>query len=255
MEIIPKENLAYPIKLEVDSNYKSTGFVINFEKESFFVTTKHSFYEEDKLIGEKCEMICQPESNLLEDIIFLEMDLVWLEQNGKIRKSSTEDVLVIKLSNYQNGNEISLCEGITLKETGESNLIGIPEIAIKLLKDVRISSEIFVQGYPESIGLEDVPQIDFDRPLVRKGIVAGINEDNNSIIIDCQIFKGNSGSPVIMRNWKGKQIENSLIGLVSQYIPVKYETKDENFQDTGDYVVGNSGYAVVIPCDEILKLI
>jgi len=254
MDIIPTENLAYPIKVSVGFEYISTGFLINLEKESYFISAKHNFYEDGKILGERCDLLCQPQSNDLDDIIFVEMDLEWLDENDKILISDCSDVIAIKFSTYTGNNGIDLSKGIKLKERGESNLIGIPEIAIKPINQVRVSSEIFIQGYPESIGLIEVPQVDFDRPLVRKGIVAGINEEENSIIIDCQIFKGNSGSPVIMRSWRGEQIENSLIGLVSKYIPIKQQLKDKKFDDI-NYVLGNSGYAVVVPSDEIMKLI
>ena len=74
-------------------------------------------------------------------------------------------------------------------------------------------SDVIFVGYPENI--YDVAN---NLPLIRKGWIASIPDvdfnGKGQIVIDAQIFKGSSGSPVFVA-WDGKY---SLLGIVSQTI-------------------------------------
>ena len=130
-------------------------------------------------------------------------------------------------------------------------------------KDLGLSEGlgVFVVGFPMSL----VGQSQ-DYPIVRQGSIARVRdslESPNSVksfLIDCFIFPGNSGSPVVLRpedllaQFAGEKppIRAAyLIGLVSSYIPytdvaVSVQTKRPRvtFEE-------NSGLTQVIPVDYI----
>ena len=115
---------------------------------------------------------------------------------------------------------------------------------------VNISSPIFMFGYP-SIGLSDAPQIDPSRPLVRGGIVAGLNPALKTIIIDALVNHGNSGGPVVQLSTTNKL---RIIGIATQYVPVPEDVLP--LTPKGSVVtLGNSGYGVVASADSIIDLI
>ena len=103
-------------------------------------------------------------------------------------------------------------------------------------------------GYPLALNL-DTMQIDFDYPLVKRGIIAGINNKNNSIVVDCTIHKGNSGSPVFTISGTSMK----LIGVASQFVPY-FNVKNEKGKVVASSI-GNSGYGIVRSIDFVSKLI
>ena len=112
-------------------------------------------------------------------------------------------------------------------------------------------------GYP-SVGLAAAPQIDPTRPLVRGGIVAGLNAALKTIIIDAPVNHGNSGGPVVQLSRTNRL---RIIGIATQYIPVTEDivsTPKDSGQATASaptIALGNSGYGVVASADSIIELI
>jgi hypothetical protein len=107
------------------------------------------------------------------------------------------------------------------------------------------------RSYPSSIGLANIPQVDYKRPLLRKGIVAGKNSKLRTLITDCEIFPGNSGGPVIEVERYFAQSNFRVIGLIIQFVPF------DNARIPGltRTTLLNSGYSVVTPMDFVIELI
>ena len=108
----------------------------------------------------------------------------------------------------------------------------------------RVSDDIFMIGYPKSLQLQQNIQYDFNRPLLRKGILSGKYQINKTLIIDCPSFFGNSGGPVI-------EIQDDnirLVGIVTQLIP---------FTDSGKTfaINQNSGFSIIEPMDKVFDII
>jgi hypothetical protein len=79
--------------------------------------------------------------------------------------------------------------------------------------------------------------------------VAGENLLTHSIILDCPVYFGNSGSPVIEIDHDASGGRGVwTIGVVSQYVP--YANGGKTFT-----IMANSGYSVVVPMDYVLELI
>jgi S1-C subfamily serine protease len=105
-------------------------------------------------------------------------------------------------------------------------------------------------GYPRAIGLKRFAQIEYDKPLLRRGIVAGKNVQRHTIILDCQTNGGNSGGPVIeIDRVSLVYTQFRIIGIVTQFVPWLNATLSK--QDT---TVSNSGYTVAVPIDVIFEL-
>jgi hypothetical protein len=139
--------------------------------------------------------------------------------------------------------------GVAVRESARAGILGVGLDAITRFNDVLIGNEVILFGYPTSLGLQVMPQIDQQRPLLRKGIVAGENLARHSIILDCPVYPGNSGGPVIEIDSFGPfRRRFNMIGVVDQYVP---------YADGGRSVtiMANSGYSVVVPMDFVLELV
>jgi hypothetical protein len=134
----------------------------------------------------------------------------------------------------------------------EDNLAYPVQVLVDLTRyaDVDISSQIFMFGYP-SVGVAGFTQIDTTRPLVRGGIVAGLNAALKTIIIDSPVNHGNSGGPVVQLSRTNRL---RIIGIATQFVPVP---EDVVGVKPGESILalGNSGYGVVASADAIIELI
>jgi Trypsin-like peptidase domain len=119
------------------------------------------------------------------------------------------------------------------------------------IKHVKLAADVFIFGYPKSLELKNINQYDFDRPLLRKGVVAGKNYKNNTIIIDCPSYAGNSGGPVvqILSDKKPK-----LIGFVTGFIPHTEKWINLNYR-IQNIEINNSGYTIVEPIQKVFDII
>ena len=106
-----------------------------------------------------------------------------------------------------------------------------------------MGNQVFVFGYPTSItGIN--PWLDLRLPLLRRGIVAGINNELKAVILACPTFQGNSSGLVVeVERTFLTGIKYRAIGLITNLIP--YQT---------DWIQ-NSGYSVVVPMDFVEELI
>jgi hypothetical protein len=111
-------------------------------------------------------------------------------------------------------------------------------------------------GYPVSLSTSEMQQINYDVPLARKGIVAGKNNKNQSIILDCPVYGGNSGGLVLEINETGLGSGNiHLIGVVVQFVPFVEQWRNTRFPELQNTSLQNSGYSVALPVDNIYDLI
>lgn len=178
-----------------------------------------------------------------------DIDLGFLYQNGQIRIHPNHDVAVIRLAIYQNDELVTTHPPITF--TNDVNVVAAHEGDLCDYTNVDIGDDAYVFGYPGAIGIPNIRQIDYSRPLLCKGAIAGKNDEAGTIILNAEINHGNSGGPAIEKDEVNIGQRNFLIiGVVTQYIPVV---------DTGVYgtfiLTANSGYAVVEPCDNIKGLL
>ncbi len=130
----------------------------------------------------------------------------------------------------------------------------IPIQQAKPFSDVLIGNDVIVFGYPNSVGIPQQSDIDREKPLVRRGIIAGKNEKEKRIILDCPIYQGNSGGPAVqvIESWGEKRFE--IIGVVVAVIPLKEDTQNVQFGYTNSNY-SNTGLSVALPMDFVFELL
>ncbi len=259
---IPDDNLAYPVLISLDTGSQGSGFFLDTGTRIYLVTATHVLFNEasGKLNGSKAVLLSYSKDPTEKEKNIFELDLPALLASGNIRKHSSQDVSVV----YIGDNVISATgsvstwrpvAGVNAKSAAPSGILDVAIKNIKRFDDVLIGNTIFVFGYPTSLGIKEIPQIDPMRPLLRSGIIAGTNPDRKTIIIDCPSYPGNSGGPVLEVDTDGLNEHRFLIiGVVIQFVPF-VETWVNMTQNYRNLTVSNSGYAVVTPMDPVLELI
>ncbi len=249
MRDIPDDNLAYPVLLEI-GNGLGSGFYFLTNNKIFLVTARHVLYNDNSLLkAEKLKLICYDRDlkNLIP--IEIEVDL----KNVPIRKDDSKDVAVVEMGTRNKDSKIEYTRGI--KElTSNGNIVVVPSNLLKKLSDVLVSNEVYILGYPMSLGMQGRPQIEPKRPLLRKGIIAGINNTNGTIILDCPVYFGNSGGLVIEVEVVGVGVKQfRIIGVVVEFVPFveKFKSLQIGYENSS---FENSGYSVVVPIDTIIEL-
>jgi S1-C subfamily serine protease len=247
---LPPDNLNYPVLIIGANGETGSGFYLNSETDTFLVTARHVLLDDSGLFFRSDSIICisYPLNPSEEGDIVISLDLLLLKVNRNLKAHDTEDVAVIKIGDVKkelpapDGKmAIKFVAGVNLKRATSSGILGVGIQNVKRFSDISVSNDAFVFGYPTSLGLADIPQIQYERPLIRKGVIAGKNKPLKTIILDLPVYKGNSGGPVVEVEDLGLSKKLSLIGVVSQMIP----SRDGS----------NSGYAVAIPIDPVLELV
>jgi Trypsin-like peptidase domain len=133
----------------------------------------------------------------------LQVNLAQLQQAGALKIHPSADVAAFKVGSLSGdpkaSQTLTFSSGVTQIKAA-SGIVGAPEETFQLFADVKISNDVYIFGYPDSLGLEQVPQLARDKPLLRSGIVAGTNPEKKTIVIDCPVFPGNSGGPVVEKD-------------------------------------------------------
>ncbi len=267
---LPEDYIRYPVMVAFEDGRSGSGFYITDEQGSaFFVTARHLFFfdpEKEGKTGVKGRLALlasYPREKNARFPIRLQLELPFLQERGYLRAHAERDVMVVKVGNIAEtprGKALLFSPGVSLvakpgEEPGNVSLVGAQRDVIKLYAETAIGNEIFIFGYPTSLGIETYPQIDYTKPLLRKGIIAGVNEEKKSLILDCPVIYGNSGGPVVESERVGlTEVRHSVVGMVSEFIPFDEKwygiNRPFNFRQ-----IENSGYSVAIPMDVILELI
>lgn len=254
MRKIPDDNLAYPVLLFVDNLASGSAFRLFIENKIFLVTAKHVLFENEKLKGKTAEIHCQSGEIDDDSVHIFTIDFAKLPPTP--HKDS--DVCVIYLGTSivkEKKLESRYAKGVECIQVGKTASILVnTKLATKKLKDVLISNDIFLYGYPTSLGLNHGKDFDFTKPLLRKGIVSNINKKNSTILLDCRTDYGNSGGPVIEVNRKGGDYIHSVIGVVSKFLTLKNEWI--NTRDGTSHIENiNAGYTIVVSMDKVFEII
>lgn len=259
MRAVPDDNLAYPVLITFAGGSQGSGFYLNAETGSFLVTAGHVLFKgkTNELIAPKADALSYAKDPNDAGKNVIELDLAALWQAGRIKRHESHDVAVVKIGvplNEPGPPTLKAVPGVTIKETAASGILGVGESTIKRFADVLTANPVFIFGYPASIGLKFAPQIDYLRPLLRAGIVAGLNDRAKTIILDCPAYGGNSGGPVLEVEEQGLQKQFRVIGVVSEFVPVAETWLNEThrYRNTN---ISNSGYAVAVPIDFVIELV
>ena len=263
---IPSNNLAYPILISIQGKNPSTAtaFYLRNDKCLYLVTAKHVLFTkppESKLRGTKAICLSYPEDISIEEPIMIVIDVNSCNDQNLIKYHQEHDVAIVQIGSIVKKSDSSSYSIKFRKGIGQLKGKLMPNIVVadventKSFNDVLISNDVFIFGYPTSIGIKKTPQFEYHRPLLRKGIVAGKNLKNETIILDCPIYYGNSGGLVIEVDHVSLiQKRYLLIGVLSQFIPYT-ETWENKRNKLTHLELTNSGYSVVTPINKVLELI
>lgn len=251
---MPDNNLGYPVLIRVGTSTGS-GFYFRTDAGVFLVSALHVFFYREKSkiqikggVAHLSSYGPNPETNKR---IVLAIDLT----KTPVRTNKLRDVVVIEIGKVTGTGKWSYGNGVVALASGapQEGIVVVPRSSLKLFNDVLISNEVFVMGYPSSLGV-GTNQIEPHRPLLRKGIVAGKNHERKTIILDCPVYFGNSGGLVIEVSEKNVgHREFIVIGIISQFIPFVEELTSKQLGYTNRNYE-NSGYSIAVPVDTIIRL-
>ncbi len=259
---IPPDNLAYPVLIILSDHSSATAFYLKNDKHVYLVTAKHVLFadSQEKLKSKTAICLSYPEDIMNNNKIKVVVDINSLNSQGLIKSHHTHDVVILQIGNKTKGNDdvssqFEFNKGVLrILEPNENTNIVVGDVNnTKSFDDILISNDIFIFGYPTSIGFKN--EFEKLRPLLRKGIVAGKNLTNETIILDCPTYGGNSGGPVIeVDNISLQKKRYIIIGVLSKFIPYT-EIWENKTNKLTHLEVSNSGYSVVTPIDKVLELI
>lgn len=258
MRYLPNNNLSYPVLIEVGDGAGS-GFYFQTSRKVFLVTASHVLYKtdgNDKILRDNNIRTISYDEDLSTTMpIEMLLDLSKLN----LRKDDLRDIVLIEIADVVKvtGTIINfryLDGAKRVSPQPHVTIVVVPKEQLKKFDDVLVSNEAFILGYPNSLGIPTNQQIEPQKPLLRKGIIAGKNTSNKTIILDCPVYFGNSGGIAIEveENGDGKR-RYWIIGVVSQFIPFVEQLKSRQLGYT-NLNFENSGYSVVVPIDTILDL-
>ncbi len=265
MRYIPDNNLSYPILITLNDGSRGSGFHLNYHDTSLYiVTARHVLYNNTKklptdpdnyvLKTNRIRVLSYTEDlNNIAPSIY-EIDLTTLQPQALL-VSNNHDIAVIKIADLviQPGTAIrtaNFSPAFNSIQAQPGPLVTVMDSYFKNFNDVLISNEVIIFGYPVSLGSGIEPE----RPLLRKGIIAGKNLTNRTIILDCPVYQGNSGGLAIEVVHNGLQRISHAIGVVASFVPfievfqsLHFGYKNQSFE--------NSGYSIITPIDVIFDLI
>ena len=264
--VLPEDNLYYSVLLSLDEGkFYGSGFRMKYKNYNYLVTARHVLFNEDyELKAKNMIMTCQNRNNIDEPVM-LGIDL----EKAYCKFDKANDVAIIKLGKF-----IKLYDKETpLKTDGAKHkrptafigenylseisipdnprLVSLDEEATRGINEIRIGNDVFLMGYPTSLGMRRNEDFDSSKPLLRKGIIAGVHKNKNTFIIDCPTYFGNSGGPIVEYGEDGYY---RIIGIVSKYIPfvTRWISNREHITNTE---LTNSGYTVCVPIQAAFDLI
>ena len=258
---IPDDNLAYPVLISLETGSNGSGFFLNNDSRIYLVTASHVLFEQTSgnLKAQQARLLSYSIDPKETERNIIQLDLKTLVESRIVRKHLSEDVAVVFIAmskeNAETGQRsLSVVPGVVVIQKAPSGILGVNSESVKPFKDVLTANTIYVFGYPTSLGMKEIPQIDPLRPLLRFGIVAGTNPDRKTIILDCPSYPGNSGGPVLEVEHIDLGKKNfKVIGVVSRFIPFA-ETRDNITHKNKNLIISNFGYTVAVSMDPVIEL-
>jgi Trypsin-like peptidase domain len=253
MRAIPDDNLAYPVLIVLDKGGTGSGFYLTDGNCLYLVTARHVLFDAASgALQDSSALLRAMEKtrrtrrrrSLLSTCRNYSLTISALMQRGMSRS----------LGSRRHTKSVSLPLGVTKTAEAKSGIVLVPTSSIRRFADVMVANQVVTFGYPVSLGLKNLPQIDYERPLLRRGIIAGKNEANGTIVLDCPLYPGNSGGLVLEAETEGLGMRFHAIGIVSQYVPAVQPWFDAGGKEAGKGLV-NSGYSIASPMDVAIDLI
>jgi hypothetical protein len=257
MRQIPNDYLAYPVLIQLNNGSIATGFYFDDSRSVYLVTARHVLFSKDAKGYALSSSVGHLTSytHLGEQWKFT-LDLPALLKSNYIKFHENADVCIVELGpleTLETGLSLKYYTGVRVDKKATTSIVGFRLNNIKKYASVLVGNTAYLFGYPVSLGVKDFPQIDYEKPLLRQGIVAGKNDTLHTIILDCPVFPGNSGGPAVEVEQEGLILTFRAIGVVSEYVPAAITWNDAQKGQTTN--LSNSGYSIIVPLDRVLELL
>lgn len=259
---LPDDPRTFPV-LIAHTKGMGSGCLLQLSNSVYLVTAKHVLFA--KPDGTNPPALLSPAAvvrayfrgettNVSERTLAL--NLVQLLGAGEIRYSTNRDVALVRIEECQT-NDLRIVHELPgvvfVSERGglQANSAGY----VCAMKNVDVGAGVYMFGYPTSLTRQISEIFEPWEPLLRRGIVAGVNLGKRTIIIDCPSYHGNSGGPVLQVGHPAINATSyQIIGLVSGFVPFEEEWENKTLQYS-HVLKSNSGYTVVEPIDIALELV
>lgn len=259
----PYSAFCVPISAGEPRSQIGSGFILGASNSIYLVTARHVLFESRGTNGWHLKhplinvSAFYYETQTNEISVQISLNLGVLLPKGEARFSPNKDVALIRFEERRetNRNYVTYLRGVAITSPIKT-VNPIPENRLRTgIGPLNVGSDVLLFGFPSAIGIPNIPQIDFDRPLLRKGIIAGLNSSRQTIIIDCPVYQGNSGGPVLMREQAtAAGFDFSVIGIAVEWVPFQDTWTNQRFGYSNVNLL-NSGYSVVEPTEAILEML
>ena len=230
-----------------------SGFYLDCSNHLFLATARHVLFEPGGKLRSSEATLLSSAYAAVEGDVELRVNLGVSAANQEIRTNRLHDVAIVRLARSTGipGKRYQYsADATTFVRYPKSGVTIVGPDMTGRLDSVKAGEDVFVFGYPTSIGLQQSPKFDYSKPLLRKGIVSAIYQKEQTIVLDSSVYFGNSGGPVMAVRDGG---QFAVIGIVSEMIPFVDVWENKRFK-YATFNLSNSGYSVVEPVDYLLAL-
>jgi hypothetical protein len=261
-QVLPNPASAYTVQIKAGTPAEpiGSGFLLHASNSVYLATARHVLFH--KAETGSWELLfpaiavsqwCRP-SPTNEQQVCINIDLQTLKAASEVRCANEHDVALVRIEDCLPTNSVltRYLPGASGPRSGCA--IGDNLLRTSLELDA-VGADVFLFGFPSSIGLAQVPQLDHSRPLLRKGIIAAINEPHGTIVLDCPVYQGNSGGPVVMKEQVSfNSAAFQIIGIAVESVPFQDVWENKRFGYRNE-TWSNSGYSIVERAEHILTLV
>ncbi len=254
---IPDNNINYAVLLEFENGCQASGFVLMAEDRLFLITARHVLRDASGHLRGNILFLTTREPNGPKTTFSrIRVNLADLEASGQVLFSASHDAAATAIGRVQGIGErrqvnyvpqVKLVSGRGITALDLRNTVSSEAL--------RVTAEVYVSGYPNSLGVDGRRPWNAQIPLVRRGCIAGLNAESRLIILDCRVDRGNSGGPVILQTASATgDILYRVIGLVSEWVPQADQWVNPGLNQV-NLEVSNSGYSTVVPMEVVYELV
>jgi len=265
-QVLPEDLHCMPVLIEIpladgiNASY-GTGIYLHGASKTFLVTAAHVIFNmvstnRLELINSNATLSSFVKGKDSKDKVVVKINLKQLRDGGLIKRHPSHDVTVVcveeMLTGSTNGSVRFIRYGFTEPPTGQ--FVGFLTNLCSLFNEILDGHESYILGYAVELLNKQLPsEVDFNYPLVRKGIISQKNQRTRKLIVDSGVYGGNSGGPVAVVNHVSlDRTEFKVAGLITQFVPIVTKVVPQ-IGVTNSYFV-NSGYGVAEPIDYALEL-
>ena len=249
---LPYAALSTPVLITMTNGETGSGFYLDCSNHLFLATARHVLFEPDGRLKSSEAILLSSAYSSGEGDVELKLHLGNLATNQQIRAHPLHDVAIVRLALVTgiSGKRFAFDTNVTALHYPKSGIATVGIDFMRRIGNVKAGEDVFVFGYPTSIGLQQSPKFEYSKPLLRRGIVSAIYQKQQTIVLDSSVYFWNSGGPV-MAVAEGRHF--AVVGVVSEMIPFVDVWENKRFKYT-TVNLSNSGYSVVEPIDFVLDL-